>query len=64
MSFLCTQHVLVLLFFTLVWSCQGTVNQPVSYSLHILFFVEEVFAEIGEKLYFCPNETENTIGVP
>lgn len=64
MSFLCTQHMLVLLFFTLVWLCQWTINQSLTSSLHIVFFVEEVFAEIGEKLYFCLNEAENTIGVP
>lgn len=55
---------LALLFFTSVWSCQGTINQSLTSSLHILLFVEEAFAEIGEKLYFCPNEAENAIGVP
>ena len=64
MSFLCTQHMLVLLSFILVWSYQGTINQSLTSSLHILLFVEEAFAEIGEKLYFCSNEAENTIGVP
>lgn len=64
MSFLCTQHMLALLFFTSVGSCQGTINQSLTSGLHILLFVEEAFEEIGGKLYFCPNEAENTTGVP